>query len=448
MEGRDHVQGFQESWRSSLEAALGFPDPSLSPSSLAFGNQAVGVASAPQVVTLTNAAPPSLNITSLTITGANSGDFSETTTCGARVAAGATCTISVVFTPSATGSRSASVSITDNALGSPQTVALSGTGTQSGVSLSPGDLNFDNQNVNTTSAPQTVTLTNTGSTTLTLTAISIAGGDAGDFAETNTCGALPAQLAVGSSCTFSVTFTPLATGSRSASLRITDNAPGSPQTVPLSGTGIQPSVTLSPASLTFPVQRLKTSSKVMAVTVSNTGTGTLNVASISVSGADSADFSKTNTCSSPVAPGGTCTISVTFTPKGINSRTASILIADNAPGSPQTVPLKGTGTEVKLSPASLDFGSVKVGTSSSPRTVTLTDTGTSSLSITGISITGTDSADYSETNTCATGIGAGKSCTITVIFMPKVIGTRTASVSVSDNGGGSPRIVALSGPGM
>jgi hypothetical protein len=127
------------------------------------------------------------------------------------------------------------VSISDNASGSPQTVSLSGTGTASAVSLSASSLTFGSQSVGTTSTAQTVTLSNTGSAALSISSVAIAGTNAGDFAQTNTCGS---SLAAGANCTIEVMFTPSVAGAEAATLSITDNASGSPQTVPLSGTGI------------------------------------------------------------------------------------------------------------------------------------------------------------------------------------------------------------------
>src|SRR5207249_5545658 len=152
-------------------------------------------------------------------------------------AAGTSCTISVTFKPTATGSRSAGVAVTDNASGSPQTAALSGSGVSSGTtgpvaSLSPASLSFGNQTVSTSSAAQSITLSNTGTAALSISGIAITGTNSGDFTQTHTCGA---SLAAGTSCTISATFKPTAIGSRSAGVAITDNASGSPQTAALSG---------------------------------------------------------------------------------------------------------------------------------------------------------------------------------------------------------------------
>jgi hypothetical protein len=207
---------------------------SLSATSLAFGNQTLGVTSAAQTVTLSNTGNAALSITSLALTGTNASNFAQTNNCAASVAAGSNCTISVTFTPSASGSRTASVSITDNASGSPQTVSLSGTGTAALASLSATSLAFGNQPVDMTSAAQTVTLSNTGNAALSISSLALTGTNGSDFAQSNTCGS---SLAVGANCTIAVMFTPSVAGTEAASLSIADNAGGSPQTVGLSGAG-------------------------------------------------------------------------------------------------------------------------------------------------------------------------------------------------------------------
>jgi hypothetical protein len=140
----------------------------------------------------------------------------------------------VTFKPSASGSRTASVSITDNASGSPQTASLSGTGTAALVSLSPTSLAFGNQPVEMTSTAQAVTLSNTGNAALSITSLALTGTNASDFEQSNACGS---SLAAGANCTIAVMFTPSVAGAEAASLSIADNSSGSPQTVALSGAG-------------------------------------------------------------------------------------------------------------------------------------------------------------------------------------------------------------------
>jgi probable HAF family extracellular repeat protein len=124
--------------------AISGPNVTLSPTSLTFSTQAIGTTSAAKTVTLKNTGTASLTIRSIAITGTNAGDFAQTHTCGTTLAAGTSCTISVTFKPSALGTRTAALSITDNAKRSPQKVALTGTGVaptcipQGGVCFGPG----------------------------------------------------------------------------------------------------------------------------------------------------------------------------------------------------------------------------------------------------------------------------------------------------------------------
>lgn len=220
------------------------PVVSLSKSSLSFGSIAVGSSSAAQTVTITNTGNATLNIPAnggLSIDGADFASFPGTTTCATTLAPSASCTVSITFQPATAGNLTASLDITDDAGNSPQSVALSGTGTTGGggsvsATLSPSSLNFGTVAVGSTSGTQTATLKNTGSGTLTISSggVTIGGANPSAFGGTTTCGT---SLSAGSTCTVSISFTPSAAGSFSATLSIADNATGSPQTVALTGTG-------------------------------------------------------------------------------------------------------------------------------------------------------------------------------------------------------------------
>ena len=198
-----------------------------------------------------------------------------------------------------------------------------------GANLNPASVNFGNQNVGTTSPAQTVTLTDNGSLPLSISNIALAGTNATDFAQTNTCPIGSNTLASGSSCTISVTFTPGATGARSASLTFTDNAAGSPQSVALSGTGFTPApaVSLNPTSVSFGNQNVGSSSQAQTVTLTNSGTMPLSISNIALTGANAADYAQTNSCpsgSNTLAAGSSCTIDVTFTPGASGASSASL----------------------------------------------------------------------------------------------------------------------------
>lgn len=295
------------------------------------------------------------------------------------------------------------------------------------------------------SAAQKITLTNFGNSAVHIKKIKIAGRDMRDFAQHANC---PATLPAGAHCTIRVTFQPTALGPRAARVQVFDDAPGSPQEVPLRGLGATsgPNATLSTHHLDFPLQLVGTTSPPQPVTLSNFGTETLDITSIVASG----DFSKSDNCNSSLPPGAHCTIDVTFTPRQGGNRRGMVLVTDNAPDSPQRVRLTGLGTVVLLNPPSLNFGEVIVGEQSSPQNTTLTNVGKARLHISNIAITGTDEGDFSQKNSCPDPryLGGGKSCTITVTFKPTQLGQRSADVSISDDGGGSPQQVTLSGFGV
>jgi hypothetical protein len=214
------------------------------------------------------------------------------------------------------------------------------------ASVAPGSLAFGNQTINTTGAAQTVTLTNTGNAALSIAGITVIGTSAGDFAQTNACGS---SVAAGANCTISVTFTSTATGTRAGTLTVTDNnngTAGSTQTVSLSGTATSlpaPAVSLSPLSLAFGNQTVNTTSTAQTLTLSNAGNGALSIISLALTGTNASDFAQANTCGSSLAAGANCTIAVMFTPSVTGTRAASLSIADNSTGSPQTVPPVGRG---------------------------------------------------------------------------------------------------------
>jgi hypothetical protein len=201
---------------------------SASPTSVSFGGQAVGSTSAAQTVTITNTGTATASISSVSATV----PFAQTSTCGASLAAGASCTAAVTFAPTASGAASGSLTVASNATNGSLTVALAGTGTTSSATLSasPTSVSFASQAVGSTSAAQTVTITNTGTATASVSSIS-AGAP---FGETSTCGS---SIAAGGSCTVRVTFTPTAAGAASANLTVASNASDASLTVALSGTG-------------------------------------------------------------------------------------------------------------------------------------------------------------------------------------------------------------------
>ena len=316
------------------------------------------------------------------------------------------------------------------------------------VSLSPFSLTFPNQTEGTTSAVESVTLTNTGNAALRITG---AFGISGDFAfgDGGTCPAVGRSVAAGQSCTITVVFTPTATGTRTGTVTLYDNAPDSPQTISLTGTGV--SVSLSPASLSFGNQRVRTTSSAQTVALTNAGSADLNISSIAFTGDYAEDFAQTNDCGNFVGAGASCAIHVTFTPRGPTTFYSELAVIDDASGSPQTVSVTGTGLAplALLYPPSLSFGNQQVGTPSATQTVTLLNGGNAPLTIYSISVTGTDAGDFAEADNCGASLAAESSCTISMTFMPTAVDARAATLAVSNNSFDDPQTqtVSLSGIG-
>jgi hypothetical protein len=268
------------------------------------------------LVKLSNTGNAPMNITGISIVGADASDFNLVMggdACGATLAAGANCYIVVTFTPGSAATFTATLQVTDNSSGSPQTSTLTGTGTAPpapAVTLAPNPVVFASQTIGTTSAATTVTLTNSGNATLTITGITITGTNPTDFATTtgsNPCGS---TLAAGASCNIYVTFTPASAASFSATLSLADNATGSPQTVALSGSGINPAdftVSATPGSQSV----APGGSTTFSVTVTSVGGTFTNPVALTVSGLPAGatgNFSPSSV--TPGSEGGASTLTV------------------------------------------------------------------------------------------------------------------------------------------
>jgi hypothetical protein len=304
--------------------------------------------------------------------------------------------------------------------------------------VDPMNLDFGTIKVGSHSQPQTTKLTNIGGTPLKIDSISI-GGDPTDFSETNHCGN---NLPPHGSCNIKVTFSPTKAGMLLASLEIKYSG-GNVLDVALTGTGIQSTVSLTPSQMTFALQLVGTTSSAQTATLTNTGSQTVNISNIQAT----APFGESNNCPAALPPNNSCQIQVTFQPTQRGDVKGTLEVTDDAQGSPQKVALSGSGTVVKLSTTSVNFGDQKVGTKSPAVPIKLTNVGTVALSISQIALVGNDPGDFSETNNCGTSVPPGGNCTIKVRFEPQKKGQRSADLSITDDGGGSPQQVGLFGNG-
>src|SRR5207245_136566 len=217
----------------------------------------------------------------------------------------------------------------------------------------------------------------------------------------------------------------------------------------------------APTNLAFGTQRLSTTSPAQTVTLTNSGTATLSITSIALAGSNPGDFAVAGSgvapcplAGGPVAASASCAFTVTFTPAATGGRAAKVTITDDAAGSPQSVSLAGMGIApaVTLAPTNLAFGDQRLSTTSPVQTVTLTNSGTATLSITSIALAGLNPGDFAIAagTTCTNGatVVAGASCLLNLTFTPTAASARTATVTITDDAASSPQSVSLAGTGI
>jgi len=444
------------------------------PSALNFGSVAQGATSAAQTVTVSNPTGSSAAVSSISV----SGDFAQGNNCGSSIAANGSCTVSVTFTPSATGTRTGTLTV--NAGGVTNAVSLSGTGTAPGpvLNTNPASLAFAKTVVGATAPAQTVTVSNSGTTAAVISNVSTSG----DFRQTNNCG----TVAVGASCAVTVSFAPTAGGARTGTLTITSNANNNPTTVTLSGNGIdsttnvaagQPATasstngTFVPANMTdadpstywesangtFPqwaqvdlgsnfsvgkvVLRLPPSTawgartQTLSVLGSTDGTNFTQIVGSAGYTFDPNANNNTVTITFPATTARFVRVNITANTGWPAGQVSDFAVFPAAVGN--------SSATVSASPTSLTFAAQAVNSTSGAQAVTVTNTGSAAASVSGISTSG----DFGQTNTCGASIAAGGSCTVNVTFTPTASGTRTGTLTISSSAGNSPATVALTGTG-
>ena len=315
------------------------------------------------------------------------------------------------------------------------------------LGASPASFGFGSVDVGSSSASQAFLISNSGGASSGTLSTSLTGSAPSQFViSSNSC--TGSSLGSGGNCSISVQFRPTSTGSKSATLRISAT-PGGTVDIPLTGTGTDRIVMLSPPSISFPDQRAGTTSAPQPITMTNTGNATLNISGIAVQGSNASDFSETHDCLSTLNSGQSCTINVRFAPTTTGPRTATLVITDDANNSPQLVQMTGTGIapSVMLQPQNLDCGTQRVGTSAAPLPVTLTNSGTDVLNLTSIAIT-SGGTDYSQVHNCPPTLNPGQSCTVHVTFTPTALGSRPALLQITDDASDSPQSVPLQGIGV
>jgi hypothetical protein len=403
---------------------------------VSFGNLSIGSSSTKSII-LNNPGTTSVPISIIAVSGTGFSVNGITTPFTLNGAANAT--LNAVFAPTAGGDASGSVTITTDRLHSPVTITLTGTGAQPGLSIAPASFAYGSV-VDGQTKSQTFTLTNTGSTPLTISQLAISGAGYSLSGLTT-----PSTIAAGGSATFNAVFAPTTAGSLPGKITISSNAPASPSTVALTGTGAAGTVVLSanPTSLAFGnVNAGATSSK--SVTLTNGGTGNVTISQVTVSAKDVS----TSGVATPVtlAPGQSQIMTVAFTPTAAETVTGNIIVT-NLQATTTVLAVSGTGLQaaIGLTPSSTNFGSVPVGTTNS-QTIQIGNAGNGVLTITQASVTG---SGFSTTGlTLPLSINPGLSSTFNAQYQPSAAGAASGSISFVSNAATSPSVVTLTATGV
>src|SRR5712691_13004197 len=380
----------------------------VNPTSTSFGNVGLGTHSA-HTITLTNPGPASVTVYRAYASGSG---FSMT---GLRfplkLGSGQKTTFSVAFAPVSMGSVTGGVSLVSNAVHSPTKIALTGTGVQplqSQLSVTPPSASFGNVGVGARNT-YAFTMTNSGRASVTVSQVHVSGSglSVGGLS-------LPLTLTPGQKTTFSVVFAPASTGNMTGSVSLVSNAPNSPTTIALSGTAVQPQISVVPPSASFGDVAVGTRNS-QTITLINSGTGNLTISQATPSGNG---FSMSG-LSLPLTltPGQKTTFSVVFAPATTGNITGSVLLVSNAPNSPTTIALSGTAVQPQLSvvPPSASFGDVAVGTRNT-QTITLINSGTGNMTISQATPSGNG---FSMTGlTVPLTLSAGQRTSFNVAFAP------------------------------
>ena len=405
-----------------------------SSASVSFGSIAVG-SSAAQSVSVTNTGTATVNLSQAAVSGAGFSVTSGSTS--TYIPVGQSATVQIQFLPQSAGALTGSLAMISDASDSPLAISLSGTGTEGGLTATPPSVNFGGVQMGS-SGSTSITLKNTGTAGITISATSVTGSG---FSISGL--STPLTINAGQSALFTAGFAPASTASASGSISISSNTPGSPLAIPLSGTGMQPQVAVTPSSASFGSVVVGTSNS-QAMTLKNTGTASLTISQVTVTGVG---FSQTGLSAQTVAAGRSVAFNTALAPSAAGSASGSISITSNAPGSPLAIALSGTGvaatSAMTANPSSLSFGSVNVGSNSS-LSVTIQNTGNSNITISGVTTSG---AGFSANGVAAgTTLTPSQSTTLNAVFDPAAAGSVSGTVTVNSNAS-SPATVSLSGTG-
>jgi hypothetical protein len=204
-------------------------------------------------------------------------------------------------------------------------------------------------------------------------------------------------------------------------------------------------IILNPTGLIFQSLNVGATSLPQTVTLT-TGDSSVPINSVVIGGVNPGDFGQTTTCGASVPSGTQCTFSVTFGPTAVGLRKGTLIIGDTENGNPvnHVVALTGSTSTVQLSASSLSFGTQSIGVATAPQTITVTNVGSSPLTVSGI----VASSDFGETDNCKAPLQPSTNCVINVTYTATTSGPSLGALTITDNVPGSPQVVLLNGTGL
>ncbi len=404
------------------------PKATVTPASVDFGRLTLGSALNPQTITLVNTGNTALPFTSFAITGTNASSFQvRNGACPKSLAAGATCPIDVIFTPTTAGTAVAALSFTDS-LGT-QSAALTGKAVYASATLVPApgtSNNFGNVTVGA-QAGAAIRLNNTSQAPITVTGASITG----TAFKLDSSGSCAAPVPSNGLCEVSVFFDPTTVGPASGTLSITTDIAGV-LTLPFTGTGVPTTATLTPSTYGFGSIQVGASSGLITFLLTNTSPVPIKLIGSSVTGSGFHLAAKAGT----LAPGSSAKYLVAFKPTAVGAATGTLSVISDAGTATSTLTGTGIAPQATLTPSTADFGNITVGGTSTNHAFTLTNAGSAPLSITSVGITGPSAASFLlGENQCVTSLPAGGSCLLGVTILPTSVGQAGATLSVVDSVG-------------
>jgi hypothetical protein len=417
--------------RSIAASGLGAaptPKISASPTRIGFSKQGTGTESDPRIVVLRNTGDGTLRIETITPQGGDAADFRQSNTCGDPIAPGDSCEIELIFKPSAEGSKNISLEVRSNA--GLLAIPVTGTAAAAAIRVSPSNLKFNSLAVGESSDPRTLIVTNRGLGVLEVRTVTPAGDAAADWILSNTCGD---PLFAGEACEISVIWRPMAGGVRSGQVVIKSNA--GDIVIPLSGSAVapEPKSTFSPTRLSFGSQGVGLESAPRIIQVSSTGTDALRVQSVTLLGAARDDYQQSNDCGAPIEPGDVCSIELIFAPVTAGDKALEVVVRTNAGEFRVPVSGRAEGPKISISPTRLSFPAQSAFSTSTPRVLTVKNTGRGVFALSAIAFLQNDEQSFEFESDCPNRLEPGDACSLSLTFRPKAPGSKVGALRLTGN---------------